>query len=50
MSTINMEYQLRCDTCDFNRYVVENGRAYMLAKEHESEYGNHFVLMETIQE
>lgn len=43
-----MEYHLSCDTCDFDRRVAETGQPYTLAKEHESEFDNHFVQMETI--
>lgn len=50
MLSINMEYRLQCDTCDFDRHVDENGRAYTLAKEHERDHGNQFVLMETVQD
>lgn len=50
MLFIAMEYHLSCDTCDFDRQIDENGWAYTLAKEHEEEHGNHFVLMQTIQD
>lgn len=50
MSFIDIGYHLSCDTCDFYRHLVENGWAYTLAKGHEEEHGNHFVLLKTIQE
>lgn len=42
-----MEYVLDCDSCGFDRIVDDDQRAYGLAKDHESEHGEHFVLIET---
>lgn len=50
MLPITMEYHLRCDTCDFDRHISDNGRPYTMAKEHERDHDNHFVLMEIIQD
>lgn len=47
MLSINVEYLLDCDTCGFDRTVEDEQRAYGLAKEHETDYGDHFVLIET---
>lgn len=44
-----MGFILDCDTCDFGRTVDDEGEAYVLSKEHESEHGGHFVLIETVQ-
>lgn len=45
MSTGAMAYELACDTCDFERSVDENWRAYGSARDHESEYPVHSVFV-----
>lgn len=47
MLPIGMEFRLECDTCGFDRTTDDELRAYGLAKEHEAEHGEHFVLIET---
>lgn len=44
---ISMEYRLKCDTCGYDRRIDEERRAYGLAREHEAEHGEHFVLIQT---
>lgn len=49
MVIINMKYNLNCDSCDYEETAVVDERADALAKQHESEHGDHFVLIETTQ-
>lgn len=49
MVTVDMEYSLTCDSCDFSRTVEAEERAYGLARDHEAEQHRHFVLIESVQ-
>ena len=45
MRRVNVAYDLKCDTCEFSRTVDAESSAYSAAKDHESDYPDHFVLI-----
>jgi hypothetical protein len=42
-------YDLRCDTCEFDRTVDGESDAYADAKDHESDNPDHFVLIYSVE-
>lgn len=38
-----MPYYLDCDSCEFSRQITDEIDTYAIAKDHESEYPDHFV-------
>jgi hypothetical protein len=40
-----MAYLLDCDSCEFSQTVTEEPRTYAVAKEHEEDHPEHFVLI-----
>lgn len=41
-----MAYSIECDSCDFRHEFADEVTAYDVAKEHETEFTDHFVYME----
>jgi hypothetical protein len=41
-----MTYRLHCDTCDFESTTEEKATAYAAARNHESEFPRHNVMIE----
>ncbi|RKD94906.1 hypothetical protein [Halopiger aswanensis] len=44
-----MAYQLRCDSCEFDRECSDWAEANRYASEHEAEYGDHWVTIRDLQ-
>lgn len=49
MVSLDMEYRLDCDSCEFARYTDDIMEADNIARQHEVEHGDHFVIFETSQ-
>lgn len=44
-----MAYQLRCDSCDFDREVTDWADANRYASDHEAEFSDHWVSIYDLQ-
>jgi len=44
-----MTYSLNCDTCEFTREMAKEEATYSVAKEHETEFPDHFVFIERVE-
>jgi hypothetical protein len=41
-----MTYSLDCDSCEFQREIADEEATYSVAKDHETEFPDHFVFIE----
>lgn len=47
MSCITMPYSLDCDSCGFTQTVDAEPETYVIARDHERDHPDHFVMIET---